>query len=262
MVLTQAGRNDPARTERQFRRELACQAFANPLEEIAKNHSIPVMDSECRRFLRELPPNATLLDIGGSWGWHWRKIRDDAARPRVILLDFVSENFSQAKVILGPGYRRSVTPLGGDARNLPFGDNSFEAVWTVQTFQHIRDFARACREAWRVLKPGGQFINYSLHAPVALRLLYQIRGKKFHQKGEVPGRFYLRRADAEQKKTVETIFRGPVEERFTECLFHPDLRLTFSGREGSWLGTLDAQLGAFPCLGTLIARQRSFFAVK
>jgi len=262
MVLTQAGRNDPARTERQFRRELARQAFANPLEEIAKNHSIPVMDSECRRFLRELPPNASLLDIGGSWGWHWRKMDASAWSPRVTLLDFVPQNFKHAEVILGPIFHRSVLPIEGDAQNLPFEDNLFDAVWTVQTFQHIRDFDRACREAWRVLKPGGKFINYSLHAPVFLKLVYWICGKKFHLKGEVPGRFYLRRADAEQKKTVETIFRGPVEERFTECLFHPDLRFTFSGKEGSLLGDLDAQLGAFPRLGSLIARQRSFFAVK
>ena len=262
MVLTQAGKNDPARTGQQFRAELARKNFGNSLKEIAKNHSIPVMDSECRRFLRELPPKATLLDIGGSWGWHWRKIRDDAVWPRIILLDFVPENFSQAKVILGPRYRRSVTPLGGDARNLPFGDNSFEAVWTVQTFQHIRDFARACREAWRVLKPGGKFINYSLHAPLLLRVLYRIWGKKIHQEGEVSDRFYLRRADQEQKRIVEQIFQEPVQERFTECLFHPDLRLTFSGSEGSRWGALDARLAHVPWLGSLLARQRSFMVVK
>jgi len=249
-------------TEKRSRLAVAQADFHEPLAEVAKHHSVEVMDHEVSVFLKQMPSKARILDIGGCWGWHWRKMDASAWSPRVILLDFVPQNFKYAEVILGSIFHRSVLPIEGDAQNLPFEDNLFDAVWTVQTFQHIRDFDRACREAWRVLKPGGQFINYSLYAPVALRLLYRIRGKNFHQEGEVPGRFYLRRADAEQKKTVETIFRGPVEERFTECLFHPDLRFTFSGKEGSLLGDLDAQLGAFPRLGSLIARQRSFFAVK
>lgn len=262
VVLTGSTPNDPADVEQTFRKELARKTFTDPLGEIAKNHSIPVMDRECQHFLRHLPPGAKILDIGGSWGWHWRKIGAEVAWPQVILLDFVPENFRQAKMILGPRYRRSVTPLGGDAGNLPFGDNAFEAVWTVQTFQHIRDFARACREAWRVLKPGGKFINYSLHAPLLLRALYRLCGKQIHTEGEVPGRFYLRRADQGQKKIIEEVFRKPVVERFTECLFHPDLHITFTGNEGSWWGALDAKLGAFPRWGRLMARQRSFCAIK
>jgi len=249
-------------TEKRSRLAVAQADFHEPLAEVAKHHSVEVMDHEVSVFLKQMPSKAQILDIGGCWGWHWRKIGPAGHAPRIFLLDFIPQNFRHTRAILGHAFQKEVVAMGGDAESLPFADETFDGVWTVQTFQHIRDFARACREAWRVLKPGGQFINYSLHAPVALKLLYRIRGKNFHQEGEVPGRFYLRRADAGQKKTVETIFRGPVEERFTECLFHPDLRFTFSGREGSWLGTLDAQLGAFPCLGSLIARQRSFFAVK
>ena len=163
---------------------------------------------------------------------------------------------------MGHTFQKEVVALGGDAESLPFAAETFDGVWTVQTFQHIRNFALACREAWRVLKPGGKFINYSLHAPVLLKMLYRVCGKKFHLEGEVPNRFYLRRADQEQKSIVEQIFQKPVLERFTECLFHPDLRFTRSGKERSRLGALDAQLSAFPLMGFLIARQRSFFAVK
>lgn len=253
---------DLTETEKQHRLSVAKADIRDPLAEVSKHHSVEVMDREISTFLEQIRPGARILDIGGCWGWHWRKIGGGVARSQVILLDFVPENFRQAKAILGPRYRRSVTPLGGDAGNLPFGDNAFEAVWTVQTFQHIRDFARACREAWRVLKPGGKFINYSLHAPLLLRTLYRLCGKQIHTEGEVPGRFYLRRADQGQKKIIEEVFRKPVVERFTECLFHPDLRITFTGNEGSWWGALDAKLGAFPHLGRLMARQRSFSVVK
>jgi len=220
------------------------------------------MDHEVLAFLDQISPEARILDIGGCWGWHWRKLGKVDRVSRVVLVDFVPENFVHARTILGPLFQKKIEAVGGDACQLPFSDATFDAVWTVQTFQHIRDFDRACREAWRVLKPGGKFINYSLHAPLLLRILYRIWGKKFHLWGEVPNRFYLRRADEEQKSIVEQIFQKPVRERFTECIFHPDLRFTRSGKEGSWLGALDAQLSAFPLLGSLIARQKSFFVVK
>ena len=220
------------------------------------------MDHEVSHFTRFLPAGSQILDIGGGWGWHWRKLGKVDRVSRVVLVDFVSENFVHARAILGPLFKKKIEAVGGDACQLPFSDGSFDAIWTVQTFQHIRDFERACREAWRVLKSGGKFINYSLHAPLLLRVLYRIWGKKFHLEGEVPNRFYLRRADEEQKSIVEQIFQKPVRERFTECLFHPDLRVTRSGKEGSWLGALDAKLSPFPRLGFWIARQRSFFVVK
>lgn len=249
-------------TEKRNRLALAQADFREPLAEVVKHHSVAVMDYEVSAFLKQMPPKARILDIGGCWGWHWRKIGRSEQGPRIFLLDFVPENFRHARKVLGQTFQRQVVALGGDAKDLPFCAQTFDAVWTVQTFQHIRDFARACREAWRVLKPGGKFINYSLHAPLLLRALYRLCGKQIHTEGEVSGRFYLRRADQGQKKIVEEVFCKPVVERFTECLFHPDFRITFTGNEGSWWGALDAKLGAFPRWGRLMARQRSFCAVK
>ena len=254
--------SDLSDIEKRNRLALAQADFPQPLAQVSKHHSIEVMDHEVLAFLGEISPEARILDIGGCWGWHWRKIGQVSQGPRIFLLDFVPENFRHARAILGHNYQKKVVALGGDAESLPFAAETFDGVWTVQTFQHIWNFTHACREAWRVLKPGGKFINYSLHAPLLLRVLYRIWGKKFHFEGEVPDRFYLRRADQEQKSIVEQIFQKPVRERFTECLFHPDLRFTRSGEEGSWLGALDSQLSAFPRLGFWIARQRSFFVVK
>lgn len=49
-------------------------------------------------------------------------------------------------------------------------------------------------------------------------------------------------------------------DRYASCLLCPGMRITFSGRLGSWIGQLDAYLGALPWLGRWIARQRSFEA--
>ena len=44
----------------------------------------------------------------------------------------------------------------GDAENLPFATNSFDIVYSYGVMHHSPDTAKCLREAWRVLKPGGE----------------------------------------------------------------------------------------------------------
>jgi hypothetical protein len=71
----------------------------------------------------------------------------------------------------------------------------------------------------------------------------------------------MTRANDEQRRVVAGVF-GTARDRYSECLFHPDLRFHRSGRAGSLLGRVDAYLGGIPLLGKLCARQRSFEATK
>jgi hypothetical protein len=132
----------------------------------------------------------------------------------------------------------------------------------VQTFQHIPDFPLACQEAWRVLRHGGRFACYSLHATPVAKLVYWLAGKPYHLDGPVEGAFHLARASEKQKHEIARIFSSTVEDRYTECLFHPDFRLAGSGKKGSVLGRVDCRLSDFPFIGRWIARQRSFMATK
>ena len=43
-----------------------------------------------------------------------------------------------------------------DAENLPFAPNSFDIVYSYGVMHHSPDTAKCLREAWRVLKPGGE----------------------------------------------------------------------------------------------------------
>jgi SAM-dependent methyltransferase len=38
---------------------------------------------------------------------------------------------------------------------LPFGSETFDAIFTENTLEHVPDVAKTLRESWRVLKPGG-----------------------------------------------------------------------------------------------------------
>jgi len=47
-----------------------------------------------------------------------------------------------------------------DAAHLPYGDNSFDAVFSYDTFEHLADPETSLHEMLRVLKPGGIFFAY------------------------------------------------------------------------------------------------------
>ncbi|MBS1713124.1 MAG: class I SAM-dependent methyltransferase [Armatimonadetes bacterium] len=46
----------------------------------------------------------------------------------------------------------------GDAERLPFGDGSFDAVVSLDTFEHLERDKVAMAEAFRVLRPGGTIV--------------------------------------------------------------------------------------------------------
>jgi SAM-dependent methyltransferase len=45
-----------------------------------------------------------------------------------------------------------------DVRELPFRDGSFDAIYSMGTIEHFRDYDRAVAELARVLRPGGRAI--------------------------------------------------------------------------------------------------------
>lgn len=248
--------------ERKLREQVAAEHQGDYLTNIARHHSIPVMDHEVGRFLDSLPPDAAILDVGGCWGWHWRNLPEQRPEACVVIVDFVRANLRHARNMLGSLVDSRVALVHADATALPFTDAVFDGFWTVQTFQHIPDFRQACCEAHRVLKGGGRLANYSLHITPAVQLVYRLFGKTYHREGMVRDLFHLTRANDAQREILAEVFGAPVVDRYTECLFHPDLKATFSGRAGSLAGRLDARLGDVPTVGRWLARQRSFETVK
>ena len=140
------------------------------------------MDREVRRFLATQPRGALVLDIGGCWGWHWRRIGEIRPDVGIVVIDFVRGNLVHAKRVLGSLVGSQIALVHADANALPFpagvGPGSgVDGVWSVQALQHIPDFHRACCEAHRVLAPGGRFANYSLSTTPVVRLVYGLFGE-------------------------------------------------------------------------------------
>ena len=252
--------NTSQQSEIKFREAVASQTYDNYLKEIANHHSVEVMDYEVRRVLKYVPKDALIIDVGGCWGWHWRMLSELRPDVKVVIVDFVKANFQHAFNILGTDINKSVYLVHGDASHLDFPDDSFDLYWSVQTLQHIPDFVKCIEESSRVLKDEGIFLNFSLNHAKAIEKLYRLLGKSYVVEGQI-GEFYMSRATSKQAALIEKIFGKPLRRRFTEVLFHPDLRLK-TGEEKSLWGKLDAQIGVGPALLGWIARQQTFETFK
>ena len=57
--------------------------------------------------------------------------------------------------------------LVADALQMPFADNSFDLVWSMESGEHMADKEQFLRECYRVLKPGGTFLMATwCHRPI------------------------------------------------------------------------------------------------
>jgi demethylmenaquinone methyltransferase / 2-methoxy-6-polyprenyl-1,4-benzoquinol methylase len=94
-------------------------------------------------------------------------------RGSVTGVDFCQEMIELAKVKAGSRYK-NVSFRCADAQQVPFPDNSFDAVTVAYGIRNIPDTEAALSEFKRVLKPGGKFICVELTKPRAawFRALY------------------------------------------------------------------------------------------
>lgn len=80
----------------------------------------------------------------------------------IDLLDF---NVANAKAnAIKQNQSQNVSFQVGTYMKLPYDDNSFDAVYTMETLVHAPDYRKALSEFFRVLKPGGNLVlfEYSL----------------------------------------------------------------------------------------------------
>ncbi|WP_212993285.1 class I SAM-dependent methyltransferase [Actinoplanes auranticolor] len=106
------------------------------------------------RWLPAAP--ATVLDVGGGPGRQARHLLDRGYD--VTLYDPVPKHVAQAR-------ERGVPAYAGDARRLPAGDATADAVLMLGPLYHLieaDDRARALAEASRVLRPGGVVVAAGL----------------------------------------------------------------------------------------------------
>jgi SAM-dependent methyltransferase len=104
------------------------------------------------RARRWLPPDTSrVLDVGCAFGYGTAALKGRGdAPPWVIGIERDEGHIQHA----GASYPW-LPLLRGDARNLPFGDATADAVVMLDIVEHLADPAAVLAEARRVLRPGG-----------------------------------------------------------------------------------------------------------
>jgi SAM-dependent methyltransferase len=103
-----------------------------------------------------------VLDVGAGFGRHVYECARRGAH--AVALDYAADEVEQTRntlaAMLESGEIRVENLVGvlrGDARSLPFADDTFDVVITSEVLEHIQDDVAAIAEMVRVLRPGGRF---------------------------------------------------------------------------------------------------------
>ena len=134
----------------------------NPL---GKSDYLSIQHLERYRFaISRLQPRQRLLDIACGAGYGTAiLLKHDC---NVIGADYDEQAISAAQT----KYRHGNFVIA-DALHVPFKDESFDAVVSFETIEHVHDGHNFLSEVFRVLKPGGTFIGstpnilYTAHPP-------------------------------------------------------------------------------------------------
>lgn len=122
-------------------------------------------DQRWRRFViqkAELPENGTMLDLATGTG----DIAFEALKS-VPGLTVVGGDFALPMMYVGQTQRRGDEVLwcGADAMNLPFADNSFDAITSGYLVRNVIDIDQTLHEQLRILKPGGRIVILDTSPP-------------------------------------------------------------------------------------------------
>ena len=104
-------------------------------------------------FAPHLEPGLSVLDCGCGPGSITLGIGDRVAPGQVVGVD---DGITQIEVATARGTGvPNVSFRVANCYSLPFEDNTFDRVFSHALLEHLAEPARAVREMWRVLKPGG-----------------------------------------------------------------------------------------------------------
>ncbi len=102
----------------------------------------------------------TVLEVGCGTGFTTREIAERVGEENVVAVDLTPEQMERAIIRF-----RGSHFLRGDAENLPFKDNTFDASISAGSIEYWPDPVRGVREMARVTKKGGRVVILAPRKP-------------------------------------------------------------------------------------------------
>lgn len=134
-----------------------------------------------------------LLSFGQSHYWRWQLKRSVKPQSGERILDIAAGTGTSSMALLVPGatvvaadFSKGMLEEGkkrypelefkfADAMNLPFADGEFDVVTMSFGLRNVQDRAKALKEFFRVLKPGGRLVICEFsHVPGPLGVFYRL----------------------------------------------------------------------------------------
>lgn len=146
-----------------------------------------VQRREARYFKehRELPAASCVLEIGCGNGAGARILERTFAFAFIDALDLDPRMMLLAQRKQKSWGCERLRLATGDAQQLPYRDESFDAVFNFGIVHHLEDWQSGIREVTRVLKPGGAFYFEEIYPPLYANPLFKLlldhpRENRFH----------------------------------------------------------------------------------
>ena len=112
--------------------------------------------------LAEFTPDMHILDVGCGIGGSTRRLSHETGC-RVTGIDLSNEYIDTAERLTQLlNMQDQVTFHACSALELPFEDDAFDGIWSLQMNMNIEDKLAWLRETYRVLKPGGRSVLYEV----------------------------------------------------------------------------------------------------
>ncbi|MCK4319949.1 class I SAM-dependent methyltransferase [Candidatus Micrarchaeota archaeon] len=165
-----------------------------------------------KEFLKEYCRKKRTLDIGCGRGGHARYVSGFAKK--VYGIDPSDEAIAEAKSVC-PKCKFFV----GSAYKLPFKDNFFDSVYSIDVIEHLDYPEKMLKEVKRVLKKGGVFLIQTPNYPVKrfYDLIHYLNPNSWRKTFDDDPTHVSKFSYGLLKETVEKYFR--IEKAFCRNLF-------------------------------------------
>ena len=123
---------------------------------------------EVNKWMRFAPPDkkSLALEIGCGLGRGARLMIDKMGFSRVVAFDLEGILVKRAQFLTSGRLKGNIDFFVGDAQELPFDDDTFDAVVNFGIIHHVLDWRRSISEISRTLKPGGVFYFEEIYPPL------------------------------------------------------------------------------------------------
>jgi ubiquinone/menaquinone biosynthesis C-methylase UbiE len=111
----------------------------------------------------ELYPGSLILEIGCGRGAGSGLIKKEFRPRQIHAMDLDIDMIKKAETYLSPKGKEGIAFFVGDVCNLPYTDETMDAVFGFGVLHHITDWQGALKEIVRVLKTGGIYCFEELY---------------------------------------------------------------------------------------------------